>query len=149
MMGRLALLLATAGLSIGACAAQAGGLASAGSDSPYFDSAACWNSGWNGAYALPYCGWNNGFFYPGSGIYVYDRDHHPHVWSDSQQEHWSQRRESWHGQSTTGARGALGISDGRSVSRPVMPREMGMGMPGFSGRFAGPMPQAGMQRRPR
>ena len=149
MLGRFGLLLATASLSLGACANQGVGVAAAGTTVPFFDTASCWNDGWSGLNQLPYCGWYDGLFYPGSGVYVYDHDHHPHVWSDGQKDYWSQRREQWHGQSTTGARGALGIVGGRTASRPVMPREMGMGMPGFSGRFEGAMPRASMSARPR
>ena len=37
-------------------------------------------------------GWNDGFYYPGTGIYVYDRSHHRHQWSDSQRHYWTERR---------------------------------------------------------
>jgi hypothetical protein len=40
----------------------------------------------------PYWGWNDGYYYPGTGYYVYDTYRRPHRWSDSQQRYWSQRR---------------------------------------------------------
>jgi hypothetical protein len=82
---------------------------------------------------MPYCGWYDGFFYPGTGIYVYDHDRRPHVWSDGQQNYWSGRREQWHNDSTAGARGMLGGISGAGVSRPLQPSEMGGGMSGFGG----------------
>ncbi|HEU4810063.1 MAG TPA: hypothetical protein VFS69_05335 [Sphingomicrobium sp.] len=40
-----------------------------------------------------YWGWNNGYYYPGTGYYVYDSYRRPHVWSDSQKRYWSERVE--------------------------------------------------------
>jgi len=45
-------------------------------------------------------GWYGNFYYPGTGIYVYDRDHHRHEWSDDQRRYWENQRSSW--QSRTG-----------------------------------------------
>jgi hypothetical protein len=140
MRTRFALLLAATGLSLGACATDgsyaAGGVGLAYND-PFYDPAACWNQGWGASFDMPYCGWNDGFFYPGSGIYVYDRDRHAHVWSDGQHHYWSQRREQWHNDSTMGARQAIGSMDGAAPSRRIMGNEMGTGMRGFGGRFGG------------
>jgi hypothetical protein len=151
MRSRIALLPTIAGVLLGACAgssalAQAapGGL---GYDAPYYDPGACWEDGWSGSSVMPYCGWYDGFFYPGTGIYVYDRNRGPHVWSDGQQHYWSGRREQWHNMSTTGARGMLGGVSGAGVSRPLQPSEMGGGMPGFgsgrSGTYGGHFGGAG------
>ena len=137
MRSQLTLALTAAGLSLSACAtdgAVAGpGAIASGYDAPYYDPAACWGYGWAGTINMPYCGWYDGFFYPGSGIYVYDRNRRPHVWSDGQHEHWSGQREQWHDVSTSGARGALGGIGGSGVSRPLQPHEMGGGMGGFGG----------------
>jgi hypothetical protein len=43
-------------------------------------------------YGSPYWGWNNGFYYPGTGYYVYDGSRTPYRWSDSQRRYWEQRR---------------------------------------------------------
>lgn len=45
-------------------------------------------------------GWYGDFYYPGTGIYVYDRDRHRHEWNDDQRRYWENRRSSW--QSRTG-----------------------------------------------
>jgi hypothetical protein len=93
----LALLLAAAGLSSSAYGgAQAVGTAPDYADgyyagTPYLDQSACWANGWGGNFDYPYCGWYDGFFYPGSGTYVYDRGRHPHVWTPGQQNHWASR----------------------------------------------------------
>ena len=39
-------------------------------------------------------GWYNGFFYPGSGTYVYDRKGNRYAWSDEQRQYWESRRTS-------------------------------------------------------
>jgi len=44
-------------------------------------------------YGSPYSGWYGGYYYPGTGYYVYDSYRRPHRWSDRQQRYWSQRRE--------------------------------------------------------
>ena len=38
-------------------------------------------------YGSPF-GWYDGFYYPGTGYYVYDRYRRPHVWSDRQRQYW-------------------------------------------------------------
>jgi hypothetical protein len=44
-------------------------------------------------YGYPYYGWYNSFYYPGTGIYVYDRYRRPHRWTDSQRRYWTVQRE--------------------------------------------------------
>ena len=39
-----------------------------------------------------YYGWNNGFYYPGTGYYVYDRFRRPHRWTDAQRRYWERQR---------------------------------------------------------
>lgn len=46
-------------------------------------------------YGSPYWGWYNGFYYPGTGIYVYDQYRRPHRWNDYQRRYWSDRRGQW------------------------------------------------------
>src|SRR5262245_36673465 len=41
----------------------------------------------------PYWGWNDGFYYPGSGYYVYDSYRRPFRWTDAQRRYWTIRRE--------------------------------------------------------
>ena len=136
-----ALLAAAASASLSACAGGYYGSGVAvgfGYDYPFYDPAACWNSGWNDyGWAGPYCGWYDGYFYPGSGIYVYDRAHHAHLWSDAERAYWNEKRNSWHDQATAAARQTLGVNNTAVASRPIQPREMGAGMPGFHGQFGG------------
>jgi hypothetical protein len=42
-------------------------------------------------YASPYYGWYDGFYYPGTGYYVYDRHGSRHRWRDSDRRHWGGR----------------------------------------------------------
>jgi hypothetical protein len=43
-------------------------------------------------YASPYYGWYDGFYYPGTGYYVYDRHGSRHRWRDNDRRHWEGRR---------------------------------------------------------
>jgi hypothetical protein len=46
-------------------------------------------------------GWYGGYYYPGSGIYVYDRDRHPRVMTDDQKRHWREVMQRLNNRSTT------------------------------------------------
>lgn len=39
-----------------------------------------------------YYGWNGGYYYPGTGYYVYDRDRKPRVWTTAERLYWLKRR---------------------------------------------------------
>jgi hypothetical protein len=41
----------------------------------------------------PYWGWYDGFYYPGTGFYVYDRYRRPYRWTDTHRRYWTDRRE--------------------------------------------------------
>jgi hypothetical protein len=116
------MLIGAAGLSLGGCAydgVYGGGAALGyGYDAPFYDSAACWNSGWYGSYASPYCGWYDGFFYPGTGRFVYDRDRHRHAWTGTQQTYWTNQARRPGGGRTVG----LGSSGGALPPGAGMPR---------------------------
>ena len=45
-----------------------------------------------GYYADPYYGWYENYYYPGTGVYVYDRGGHRHGWSDKHRRYWHARR---------------------------------------------------------
>lgn len=45
-----------------------------------------------GAYGDPWWGWWDDFYYPGFGVYVFDRHGHRHHWNDGQRHHWEARR---------------------------------------------------------
>jgi hypothetical protein len=50
-------------------------------------------------------GWYDNFYYPGTGIYVYDSNRHRHRWSGDQERYWSSRRTQWQSHSGTSVRG--------------------------------------------
>jgi hypothetical protein len=41
----------------------------------------------------PYYGWYDNYYYPGTGIYVYDSYRRPHAMSDSQKRYWTERQQ--------------------------------------------------------
>lgn len=53
--------------------------------------------GYNAGWGSPYWGWYDDYYYPGTGVYVYDRYRHRHAWNDGQRAYWEQRRGSWRG----------------------------------------------------
>lgn len=63
---------------------------------PYFDGygyADPYYGGFGGfGYAPSYFGWYNDFYYPGTGIYVYDRDRRRYRWNDTQRRFWEGQR---------------------------------------------------------
>ena len=73
----VALLAAT--LALGACTTYDQGYSRVGVSYGY------------GSYA-PYYGWYDGFYYPGTGYYIYDRYGSRHRWSDSHRRYWEGRR---------------------------------------------------------
>jgi hypothetical protein len=129
MRTALALLLAAGGLSSSARAQDVplGAATPVYADgyyagAPYSDQ--CWTNGWAGTLNYPYCGWYNGFFYPGSGGYMYDHNRQPHAMTPDQQTHWA-------GQNPT-------LSNGMHSPGPVrMPGALGghsgVGMGGIRG----------------
>ena len=48
-----------------------------------------------GGYGYDPFGWYGDYYYPGSGIYVYDRYRRRHEWTDDQRRYWEQRRDQW------------------------------------------------------
>ena len=54
--------------------------------------------GYYGAgYAPSYYGWYDDFYYPGTGVYVYDRYRRPFRWNEGQRAYWEGRRGAWRG----------------------------------------------------
>jgi hypothetical protein len=45
-----------------------------------------------GGYAQPYGGWNGGYYYPGTGAYVYDQQRRRYRINDAQRRYWEQQR---------------------------------------------------------
>jgi len=44
-------------------------------------------------YPASHYGWNGGFYYPGTGYYVYDSGGRGHRWNDGQRRYWESRRD--------------------------------------------------------
>lgn len=58
---------------------------------PWYDDYYYRPVGWGRRYSPAY-GWNDGFYYPGAGYYVYDRYRRPFRWNDHQRRYWEGRR---------------------------------------------------------
>jgi hypothetical protein len=43
----------------------------------------------------PYWGWYDGFYYPGTGFYIYDINRRPYRWTSTQQSYWTGRHSYW------------------------------------------------------
>ena len=67
---------------------------------PYYGGGYDAGYGYGGGYGGGYAGygggfgWYNDFYYPGTGIYVYDRNRRPFRWNDTQRRYW-QGRPGW------------------------------------------------------
>ena len=63
-----------------------------GYGSPYYSG---YGYGYGSPYYDSYYGWNNGFYYPGTGWYVYDRDRHRRPMTDEEKSFWETRIQAW------------------------------------------------------
>lgn len=70
-----------------------GGYSGYGYGSPYgYGSGYGYGSPYGYGYGYaPYYGWNNGYYYPGSGHYVYDRYRRPRIWTEAERRYWAER----------------------------------------------------------
>ena len=50
-----------------------------------------------GGYTPSYFGWYNNYYYPGTGVYVYDSNRRAYRWNAGQQRYWQGRRGSYRG----------------------------------------------------
>lgn len=98
---RTAAVVLAAGIGLGGCATYSpfgygsGVSVSLGSGyDPYYDRYSRYGYGYGAGYGSPYWGWNDGYYYPGTGYYVYDRFGRPYYWSDAQRFYWIKRRPS-------------------------------------------------------
>lgn len=89
---RAAVLAAAATAALAGCSSHGGyGYGSSPYPSSYYGGSA-------------YFGWYDGYYYPGTGYYVYDRRGYRHSWNAKQRRHWEARgeyrrggRENWSG----------------------------------------------------
>lgn len=59
--------------------------------------ASTWDPYYGGYRADPYWGWNNNYYYPGTGGYVYDRQNVRRRWNPQQRGYWQGRTRVWRG----------------------------------------------------
>lgn len=107
MRMRLALALAGSTLSLAACDYYG----------PYGYSGVSLGWGYDGGYYSPYgygypyygsyyggydpFGWYGNYYYPGTGVFIYDSYHHAHHWNGDQSHYWTTRRSNWEGRTGT------------------------------------------------
>lgn len=56
-----------------------------------------YGGGYGAGFAPSYFGWYDNFYYPGTGIYVYDQNRRRHRWNDGQRRYWEGRRGTYRG----------------------------------------------------
>ena len=61
--------------------------------SPYGYGSPYYGAGYYGGFGSPYWGWYDNYYYPGTGIYVYDSYRRPRVWTDTQRRYWLGRQQ--------------------------------------------------------
>lgn len=111
---RTAAIVVAAGIGLGGCVAPLGygsgvsvGYGNQGYYDPYYDSYGYGGYGYGyGGYGYspygyrsaygysPYWGWNDGYYYPGTGYHVYDRYRRPRVMTDAERQYWTERASS-------------------------------------------------------
>jgi hypothetical protein len=95
----------------------------------------CYDNGGYDPYGNADCGWYNGFFYPGFGSFVFDRDHHRHEMTGRQHDHFARQGR------VPGIGPIVGLGSGgvrRSMSQPQgVARTGGGGRAGFGGGGSG------------
>ena len=94
---RTAVLTAVAAIGLSACMSPYGyGGVGVGYGNGYYDGYGgypSYGAGYGSGYGYePYWGWYDGYYYPGTGYYVYDRYRRPHRW-DRYRDYWERRRE--------------------------------------------------------
>lgn len=90
-----------------------------------------WDPYYGGYSGDPYWGWNNDFYYPGTGYYVFDRSNRRYRWNDQQRGYWQGRAQGWrsarreirpmwrdYGVQGVPNRGPRGFYGGRGGGRP-------------------------------
>lgn len=81
-------------LALGGCYDDGYGYGGVSVGSGYYGNGGYYDPYYGPGYYQPglYTGWYDGFYYPGSGYYVYDRGGRRQRWSDSQRRYWEARR---------------------------------------------------------
>ena len=63
----------------------------------YYDDGYYGNGYYDNRYGSPYWGWYNNYYYPGTGVYVYDSNRRRYRWNQAQRHYWETRRQAWRG----------------------------------------------------
>lgn len=99
---RIGLIAITLGLGIGVTGCTDGyGYGGAGvgyASDPYYGGGygdGYYGAGFGGVNS--YYGWSGDYYYPGSGVFVYDRYRRPYRWNGAQQRYWQGRRGNYRG----------------------------------------------------
>ena len=95
---RLPALLIATGLALSGCYSDGYGYSrvSIGYGSncdPYYDN--CGSRYRGSYYGDPWYGWYDDYYYPGIGIYIYDRSGRRYRWSDNHRYYWENRRQGY------------------------------------------------------
>lgn len=96
---RTAIILLAAGIGLSGCAYDRGygygglSVGYGGYCDPYWDD--CYSGYGRGGYYDPWYGWYGDYYYPGIGIYVFDRGGRRYRWSDDHRRYWEGRRHHW------------------------------------------------------
>jgi hypothetical protein len=147
---RLAAAVAAAGLALGLGGCMGDyGYGGVGYASDYYGDYGYGNYGGYGygpslAYG-GYGGWYNDFYYPGQGIYVFDRSGRRSRWNDGQRRYWEGRRGQWQGQRGESRRADW--NGRRGYGRPDGQRPDGQSRYGQRGYAQRPDGQRGDQQR--
>ena len=93
---RTAAILVAAGVGLGGCATYSpfgyGSGVSVSYGDRYYDP--YYSSRYGSRYGYGYApyGWYDGYYYPGTGYYVYDQYRNPYYWNDYQRRYWTVRQ---------------------------------------------------------
>ncbi|WP_197417118.1 MULTISPECIES: hypothetical protein [unclassified Sphingomonas] len=87
-------LVAVAAVGLSACYGNDYGY---GGVSVGYGVAGAYGPGYASGFGDPYWGWHDGFYYPGSGYFVYDSYRRPYRWNGAQRSYWEARRGGWRG----------------------------------------------------
>ncbi len=126
-----AFILGAAALSVSACAAADGAYGSGvayGYGAP--NDFNCYNNGLYGdAYSIGNCGWYDGYFYPGFGSFMFDRNHNRHQMNGGQRDRITRQARGPGGAPRVG----LGSSGGVVPPGVSQPQQMPGNGSGFRG----------------
>lgn len=144
-------------LALGGCAYDDGyGYGGVSVGTGYYGNGGYYGDGYYGptGYYQPgfYNGWYDGFYYPGSGYYVYDRGGRRQRWNDGQRRYWegrrAERRDDRHDGRGQGRWQGRDGRDDRWQGQQRPPQASGQQPGGRPGNWSRPRPQPGANSEP-